>query len=346
MNIEDFSFNLPEELIAQQPCEPREQARMMVVDRSRHSIEYRHFYHLADYFDRHDVLVVNNSKVIPARLYGTKTTGGGMEILLLSRIDDGIDSPQRWEVLLRPGKRTRPGTVIIFDDESHAEVVRRISDKKWVLSFHVGGDFERFLTRHGSAPLPPYIKRTHRSPEGDRDLERYQTVYATMPGSVAAPTAGLHFSPAVLKEIAHRGARIAPITLHVGYGTFLPIEAEFVEDHVMEREYYEIEEASVRTINGGRRITAVGTTSTRVIESLSDGNGTISVAKGWTDLFIYPGYRFKKVDRLITNFHLPRSSLFLLVCAFAGRDLMMRAYETAIREGFRFYSYGDCMLIV
>ncbi|MBN2254576.1 MAG: tRNA preQ1(34) S-adenosylmethionine ribosyltransferase-isomerase QueA [Deltaproteobacteria bacterium] len=346
MNIEDFSFNLPEELIAQQPCEPRENSRMMIVDRSRQSIECRHFYNLADYFDCNDLLVVNESKVIPARLYGTKITGGSVEILLLSRVDNGPGSHQQWEVLLRPGKRVKPGTIIVFDDNSRAEIVRRVSDKKWVLSFHSNGDFDSFLTTHGSAPLPPYIKRKKHSPEGIRDLKRYQTVYATMPGSVAAPTAGLHFSPAVLKDLENKGTRIAPITLHVGYGTFLPIEAEFVEDHVMEREFYEIDGGSARAINGDRRITAVGTTSTRVLESVSDGNGTVPAAKGWTDLFIYPGYRFKKVDRLITNFHLPRSSLFLLVCAFAGKDLITEAYETAIRENFRFYSYGDCMIIV
>ena len=346
MNIEDFTFNLPEELIAQQPCEPRDNSRMMVVDRSRQSIECKHFYNLADYFDRDDVLVINNSKVIPARLYGTKTTGGTVEILLLSRIDESLNSRQQWEVLLRPGKRVGVGTTIVFDEHSHAEIVERVSDKKWILTFHTDGNFETFLTTHGKAPLPPYIKRKKHSPDGSYDLERYQTVYASMPGSVAAPTAGLHFSSDILKSLETRGIRIVPVTLHVGYGTFLPIETESIEDHTMETEHYEIDGENAHILNEAHRITTVGTTSTRVLESATDQKGIIPAMKGQTNLFIYPGYRFKKVDRLITNFHLPQSSLFLLVCAFAGKDLVMKAYERAIRERFRFYSYGDCMLIL
>ena len=346
MNIEEFSFNLPEKLIAQRPCEPRDNSRMMVVDRSRQTIECRHFYNLPDYFHHDDVLVINNSKVIPARLYGTKTTGGTIEILLLSEISRNLNAHRQWEVLVRPGKRVRPGTTIVFDENSHAEIVKRVSDKKWILTFHTNGDFETFLTIHGTAPLPPYIKRKKHSPDAPYDLERYQTVYASMPGSVAAPTAGLHFSPDILKDLENLGTRIIPVTLHVGYGTFLPIETESIEDHTMETEYYEIDRLNAITLNKAHRITAVGTTSTRVLESATDENGMIPAMKGQTDLFIYPGYHFRKVDRLITNFHLPRSSLFLLVCAFAGKDLVMEAYEQAVREGFRFYSYGDCMLIV
>jgi S-adenosylmethionine:tRNA ribosyltransferase-isomerase len=346
MNIEEFNFHLPEELIAQQPCEPRDNSRMMVINRSQQSIECRHFYDLADYFNRDDVLVINNSKVIPARLYGTKITGGAVEILLLSRIGTNLNGQHQWEVLLRPGKRVKLGTIIVFDNHSQAEVVERLSDKKWILKFHTDGDFETFLTSHGKAPLPPYIKRKKHSPDAPYDLERYQTVYALTPGSVAAPTAGLHFSPKILKDIENLGIRIVPVTLHVGYGTFLPIETESVEDHRMEVEYYEVDRENAHILNEAHRITAVGTTSTRVLESAADKAGIIQDIKGQTDLFIYPGYNFKKVDQLITNFHLPKSSLFLLVCAFAGKDLVMKAYERAIREKFRFYSYGDCMLIL
>ncbi len=346
MNIEEFSFKLPEGLIAQQPCEPRDNSRMMIVDRSQQSIECRHFYNLTDYFDSDDTLVINDSKVIPARLYGTKTTGGTVEILLLSRIDKSLNTGQQWEVLLRPGKRVKLGMSIVFDEHSHAEVAERVSDKKWILSFHTAVNFETFLATHGSAPLPPYIKRKKHSPDAPHDLERYQTVYASMPGSVAAPTAGLHFSPNILNELDNRGTRIITVTLHVGYGTFIPIETESIEDHIMETEDYTIDQENACALNEARRITAVGTTSTRVLESAAGQDGMIPAMKGQTDLFIYPGYRFKKVNRLITNFHLPRSSLFLLVCAFAGKELIMKAYETAIRERFRFYSYGDCMLIL
>ncbi|MBN2515560.1 MAG: tRNA preQ1(34) S-adenosylmethionine ribosyltransferase-isomerase QueA [Deltaproteobacteria bacterium] len=346
MKVKEFDFNLPEELIAQRPCEPRGNSRMMVVNRKHESIECRYFRDIPDYLDTDDVLILNDSKVIPARLIGSKPTGGMIEILLLS--NKKTDSPRShtWEVLLRPAKRVKAGTVIVFDKHSRAEVIERTSEKKWILDFKTDRTFESFLDQYGRAPLPPYIKRNRTTEKDFQDLLRYQTVYAKMPGSVAAPTAGLHFSETILKEITSQGIRIAPITLHVGYGTFLPVETEYVEDHKMEEEYFDIGKETARLINEAQRVVAVGTTATRVLETVTDKEGVIRHFAGHTNLFIYPGYQFKKVDRLLTNFHLPKSSLFLLVCAFAGKELIMKAYEKAIEEKFRFYSYGDCMLIL
>ncbi|MBW2650391.1 MAG: tRNA preQ1(34) S-adenosylmethionine ribosyltransferase-isomerase QueA [Deltaproteobacteria bacterium] len=342
MKTEEFYYNLPEELIAQKPCESRDHSRMMIVDRSRGSFECRHFYELPGFLKKDDLLVVNNSRVIPAKLSGKKSTGATIEMLLLEE----ADSPTTWEVLLRPAKRVGAGTKIFFDGRSWAEITERISDKKWIVSFHPEDGFDNFLEKFGSAPLPPYIKREKGHTKDPGDLHRYQTVYAKNPGSVAAPTAGLHFSEGTLETLRERGTDIAQVTLHVGYGTFLPIESEFVTDHKMERETFEIGENAAEKINRAGKIIAVGTTSVRTLESASDPDGKVNPGKGSTDIFIYPGYRFKAVDRLLTNFHLPASSLFLLVCAFAGKDLMRRAYEKAIEEKFRFYSYGDCMLIV
>jgi len=346
MKVKEFDFNLPEELIAQHPCEPRDNSRMMVVNRKLESIECRYFRDIPDYLNNDDVLVINDSKVIPARLIGTKPTGGAIEILLLS--DKGTDSPRAhtWEVLLRPAKRVKIGTTIIFDKHARAEVIERTSEKKWILDFKTEQTFDSFLDKYGRAPLPPYIKRSRATEKDRHDLERYQTVYASMPGSVAAPTAGLHFSETILQKLTNRGVKIAPITLHVGYGTFLPLETEYVEDHRMEEEYFEIGKEVTQVLNEAQRVVAVGTTATRVLETVTDRTGTIQHCSGHTRLFIYPGYRFKKVDKLITNFHLPHSSLFLLVCAFAGKELIMKAYEKAIEEKFSFYSYGDCMLIL
>ena len=342
MKTEEFYYNLPEELIAQKPCESRDHSRMMVVDRRRGSFECRHFYELPEFLKRDDLLVINNSRVIPAKLSGKKSTGATIEMLLLEK----TGSPTTWEVLLRPAKRVGVGTKIFFDGLSWAEIMERISDKKWVVSFHPETGFDTFLDKFGSAPLPPYIKRKKGLTKNPQDLKRYQTVYAENPGSVAAPTAGLHFSEGTLETLRKREIDIAQVTLHVGYGTFLPIKTEFVEDHEMESETFEISEEAAEKINGAGRIVAVGTTSVRTLESASGPDGKINPGKGSTDIFIYPGYRFKAVDRLLTNFHLPASSLFLLVCAFAGEDLMRRAYEKAIKEKFRFYSYGDCMLIL
>ena len=342
MRTQEFYYNLPEELIAQKPCTERDHSRMMVVDRRSGSFECRYFYELPQFLEQNDLLVINNSKVIPAKLSGKKSTGAAIEMLLLEK----TNLPMTWNVLLRPAKRVRVGTKILFGGGSWAEIRERVSDKKWIVAFHPDSDFDTFLEQCGSAPLPPYIKRKKGATKDLRDLLRYQTVYAENPGSVAAPTAGLHFSEETIDSLLKSGIEIAPITLHVGYGTFLPIESEFVADHKMERETFEISEETAERINRAQNVVAVGTTSIRTLESVSETDGTVHPGKGSTDLFIYPGYRFKAVDRVLTNFHLPASSLFLLVCAFAGKDLIHRAYEKAIREKFRFYSYGDCMLIL
>lgn len=346
MKLEDFNYNLPEELIAQQPSVARDRSRMMVVDRKSGAIEGRFFYDIPEFFKKGDCLVINNSRVIPARLVGKKATGGLVEILLLTRRDHEAHLSQMWEVLLRPAKRIDTGTWIFFNEGCMAEVIERISDKKWLLRFETEIEFDSFLEKHGRAPLPPYIKRERGGERSLHDIERYQTVYARVPGSVAAPTAGLHFSPSVLSTLKEKEVDIAYITLHVGYGTFLPIETESVEDHVMEEEFFDIGEEAAGIINRAKRVIAVGTTSNRVLESVADNRGIIKQSSGHTGLFIYPGYRFKSVDVLLTNFHLPKSSLFLLACAFAGKDLLQRAYQRAIEERYRFYSYGDCMVIV
>jgi len=342
MRTQDFYYTLPEELIAQKPCDQRDHARMMVVDRKRGIFTSRYFYELPEFLDTGDLMVTNNSRVLPAKLTGTKETGAVIELLLLEE----KEPPATWEVLLRPAKRVRVGTRISFGDRSWADICERVSDKKWIIRFHTDGIFYDFLATHGSAPLPPYIKRRKGTVPDPADLLRYQTIYAKTPGSVAAPTAGLHFTEEIFETLSRKGIDIAEVTLHVGYGTFLPIETERVENHQMERETFEIGEAAACRIKNAGKIVAVGTTSVRTLEAAADTNGIVRAGDGETDLFIYPGYRFKVVDRMLTNFHLPASSLFLLVCAFAGKELIGRAYEKAIAEGFRFYSYGDCMLIL
>jgi S-adenosylmethionine:tRNA ribosyltransferase-isomerase len=346
MKLKDFDYHLPEELIAQHPCGRRDHSRMMVVHRNTNEVECKHFYNVPDYLRKNDVLVINDSKVIPARLVGKKESGGIIEILLLSKKGENSGSMHTWEVLLRPAKRVAAGTRILFPGECEARIIERISDKKWIVTFTTSLPFDQFLEKFGQAPLPPYIKRNREYAVHVEDIERYQTIYARIPGSVAAPTAGLHFSEGVLDALKKTGVHVAPVTLHVGYGTFLPVETDTVENHVMEEEFFEISEEAAAMINDAERVIAVGTTSTRVIESGADKTGRIKPMSTATRLFIYPGYRFKRVDGLITNFHLPKSSLLLLVCAFAGRDLMFKAYTQAIEDHFRFYSYGDCMLIV
>jgi S-adenosylmethionine:tRNA ribosyltransferase-isomerase len=345
MKLEEFDYRLPEELIAQEPAPVRDLSRMMVVHRRSGRIDLGTFRDLPGYFGPGDVVVVNDSRVFPARLLGRKETGGLIEILLLSRRTDGLPG-DTWEVLLRPAKRVALGTVIAFADECRATVVTRLAEKRWLLNFRTTMPFDDFLARQGQAPLPPYIKRRRDGSHKSEDMARYQTVYARVTGSVAAPTAGLHFTPDVLQILRGRGAQIAPVTLHIGYGTFLPIETEFVEDHVMEEEQFSLGEETTRKVNDAARVIAVGTTVTRVLESVADGSGRIAPTAGSTALYVYPGYRFRRVDALLTNFHLPKSSLFLLVCAFAGRELMRQAYELAVAARFRFYSYGDCMLIL
>jgi S-adenosylmethionine:tRNA ribosyltransferase-isomerase len=317
---------------------------MMVVDRATGDIALKTFHDLPEYVGDGDVVVVNDSRVFPARLIGRKETGALIEILLLRRVPE--EPRQTWEVLLRPAKRVDTGMTITFAADCRARILKRLSEKQWLLDFDTSTPFDAFLSTFGRAPLPPYIKRKRSQSPSREDLERYQTVYAKVPGSVAAPTAGLHFTPEVFERLRSRGAGIAPVTLHVGYGTFLPIEAARVEDHVMEEEHFTIDAEAAAKVNGARRVIAVGTTSTRVLESVADEAGMIRPVSSSTRLFLYPGSRFRRVDALLTNFHLPKSSLFLLVCAFAGRELMAEAYRIAIENKFRFYSYGDCMLIL
>jgi S-adenosylmethionine:tRNA ribosyltransferase-isomerase len=345
MKLEEFDYDLPEELIAQVPSATRDGSRMMVVDRGTGSFSIRAFSDFPEYLGPGDCLVVNDSRVFPARLIGRKDSGGLIEILLLSVYTGDLEEENVWETLLRPAKRVTVGMRMTFADGCTARIVRRMSEKRWLLAFTTTLPFGDFLDRYGRAPLPPYIKRRRDRSRSESDLERYQTVYARVRGSVAAPTAGLHFTREVLHRVEGRGASIAPVTLHIGYGTFLPIEAAEVEDHLMDEERFTIGEETARMVNEAKRVIAVGTTSTRVLESVAGGGG-IRPVSGSTRLYIYPGYRFRRVDALLTNFHLPKSSLFLLVCAFAGRELMQEAYRFAIENRFRFYSYGDCMLIL
>lgn len=344
MKLSEFAYDLPPESIAQSPLEKRDHSRMLVMDRETGETSHHHFYELPLHLRAGDVIVINDSQVIPARLTGMKDSGGLVEILLLSKARNA-GGEEIWDVLLKPAKRVRIGARIHFAEDAEGMVVDRLSDKKWRVCFYCPGSFADFLLQHGRAPLPPYIKRDKNRGEATYDLDRYQTVYARVPGSVAAPTAGFHFSPAVLAELRSKGIAIAPVTLHVGYGTFLPIVAPDIEDHEMEAEYFELSGESAEMINGASRVVAVGTTATRVIETVANDKGRLKEASGWTSLYVYPGYRFKRVQALLTNFHLPKSSLYLLTCAFGGKEQIESAYGQAIGMGYRFYSYGDCMLI-
>lgn len=330
-------------MIAQEPCEKRDASRVMIVERRTGNIGEKIFRDIVEYFSEGDVLVINDSKVLPARLYGRKTTGGALDVLLLRKAA-GHDS-ETWEVLLRPAKRVKIGDVVNFSDVCEGLILQRLTEKKWLIRFSSTTPFSSFLDRYGRAPLPPYIKR---SKEEKRQLDRarYQTIYAKNPGSVAAPTAGFHFSEEVLAALRQKSVKIAPVTLHVGHGTFTPITTENIENHVMEEEDYEITAEAAKEINDAKRIVAVGTTSTRTLEAACDSVGRVAAQCSSTELFIYPGFKFNCVDALLTNLHLPKSSLYLLVCAFAGKELIEEAYRKAIEKRFRFYSYGDCMLII
>ena len=343
LKTSDFLYELPPELIAQDPLPERSASRLLVMGRESGEIEHRHFTDLTTYLRKGDCLVLNDSRVIPARLYGVREdTGGAVEVLLLKRLEDSC-----WERLVRPGKKARPGMRLTFGEGLlHAEVLELMEEGNRRIRFSCEGIFEEILDRLGEMPLPPYI--THKLPREQR--ERYQTVYSRVEGSAAAPTAGLHFTEELLDRIRELGVDTVFVTLHVGLGTFRPVKAENVTDHHMHTEYCEISEDAARRINAchaaGGRVICVGTTSVRTIESMAEENGLLKAGSRDTDIFIYPGYRFRIVDGLITNFHLPGSTLLMLVSAFAGREHVLAAYEEAVKERYRFFSFGDAMLLL
>lgn len=341
MRVADFDYELPVGLIAQKPAAQRDRSRLLVLKRAGGAPEHRTFRDIGVYLRPGDLLVVNETKVLPVRLYGRKATGGRVEALLLHPVSGG-----RWEALVRPGKRLPEGTRIEFGPGLAGVVIARTKAGGRVLEFTYRGRFEDVLNRVGHVPLPPYIKRE--LPPGERDC--YQTVYAREPGSAAAPTAGLHFTPALLDQLRTRGVSVASVLLHIGLDTFRPVKVETVFEHQMHSEWYAVPEATARRIGetrrAGGRVVAVGTTVTRCLEASAREDGTVRPGAGATDLFIYPGYRFRVVDALITNFHLPRSTLLMLVSAFAGRERLLDAYRTAVRERYRFFSFGDAMFIV
>ena len=341
MDVKDFYFDLPQELIAQDPLEDRSSSRLLVLDKKTGEIEHHTFRDIVSYLKKGDCLVINDTKVIPARLFGVKEdTQAKIEVLLLKRKENDI-----WETLVKPGKKAKPGTVISFGDGLlKGTVVDVIEDGNRLIQFSYEGIFEEILDQLGQMPLPPYI--THQL----KDKNRYQTVYAKHEGSAAAPTAGLHFTKELLKEIEDMGVTIAHVTLHVGLGTFRPVKVDNVLDHHMHSEFYVVEEEEAKKVNdakkNGGRVICVGTTSCRTVESATGEDGILKAGSGWTDIFIYPGYRFKILDGLITNFHLPESTLVMLVSALAGRDHVLHAYEEAIKERYRFFSSGDATLII
>ncbi len=340
MKTSDFYYDLPQELIAQSPAEKRDMSRLLVYDRKTKTIEDRVFHDIIEYLKPGDVLVRNVTKVIPARLYATREeTGGAMEFLLLRRINE-----TDWECLVKPGRKARPGRTFKVNDELSVTVLESLEDGNRIVRLNYEGIFEEVLDRAGEMPLPPYITKKL------EDKSRYQTVYARDTGSAAAPTAGLHFTPELLEAIKAKGVIIADVLLHVGLGTFRPVSAENVEDHHMHSEYYVVTEDAANTINAARkaggRIVSVGTTGCRTLESASDENGVVHAGSGWTSIFITPGYKFKAVDALITNFHLPESTLLMLISAFSSREEVMRIYKLAVEERYRFFSFGDATLFL
>ena len=340
MRKEDFYFDLPEELIAQDPLEDRSSSRLLVLDKESGAVEHHVFKEVIDYLEEGDCLVINDTKVLPARLIGSRVgTDAKIEVLLLKRHENDV-----WETLVKPGKKAKVGTKISFGDGLLVgEVVDIVEEGNRKIKFEYQGIFEEVLDQLGQMPLPPYI--THQL----QDKNRYQTVYAKHTGSAAAPTAGLHFTPELLKKIEEKGIEIAPVTLHVGLGTFRPVKVENILEHHMHSEFYQISAESAEKINrakdNGKRVICVGTTSCRTIESAADENGRMRETSGWTEIFIYPGYKFKVLDCLITNFHLPESTLVMLVSALAGRENVLNAYEEAIKERYRFFSFGDAMML-
>lgn len=341
MDVKDFDYELPQELIAQDPLEDRSGSRLMVLDRQTGAVSHRIFKDIIEYLEPGDCLVINNTKVIPARLFGVRVgTEAKIELLLLRRRENDV-----WETLVKPGKKCKVGTKISFGEGLlMGEIIEVVEDGNRLIRFTYEGIFEEILDRLGQMPLPPYI--THQL----KDKNRYQTVYAKYDGSAAAPTAGLHFTPELLEQIRQKGVEIAEVTLHVGLGTFRPVKVDTIEEHHMHSEFYRIEQSEADKINraktAGKRVIAVGTTSTRTLESAALPDGTITEKSGWTDIFIYPGYTFRVVDALITNFHLPQSTLVMLVSALAGREHILEAYAEAVKERYRFFSFGDAMLIL
>ncbi len=336
----DFYFDLPEELIAQTPLERRDSSRMLHLDKVTGEIEHRHFYNLPEYLRPGDCLVLNDTRVLPARLLGARKTGGGVELVLLRDLGGG-----RWECLSRPGRKTKPGTELFFGDGELTATVESVAEGgNRIVQFHYEGIFLEILERLGKMPLPPYIK------EELQDAERYQTVYSRELGSAAAPTAGLHFTPELLDQIRAMGVKVCPITLHVGLGTFRPVKEDEIENHEMHSEFCIISPETAQAVNETKRndgrVIAVGTTSCRTLESFAKEDGTLEPSSGWTDIFIYPGYHFKCIDALVTNFHLPESTLIMLVSALAGREHILNAYKVAVEERYRFFSFGDSMLIL
>ena len=339
MKLSDFMYDLPEERIAQTPVEPRDHSRLMVLHRDTDQIEHRHFYDVIDYLNPGDVLVINETRVIPARLFGERAGGGACEVLLLRQL-----GPKRWETLVKPGKKLKPGAEITFGGgRLRARIAETTDVGGRIVDFDCNGTFEAALDELGEMPLPPYIH------ERLEDKERYQTVYAKQEGSAAAPTAGLHFTPELLDRIREKGVDVVPVLLHVGLGTFRPVKTENVEEHEMHSEYFEVTAEAAARINAARerggRVVAVGTTSVRTLESAAE-NGVLLPRRGETSIFIKPGYRFQMVDALITNFHLPGSTLVMLVSALYDREKILAAYEEAVRDGYRFFSFGDAMLIL
>ena len=338
MQLSDFMYDLPEERIAQTPVEPRDTSRLMVIHRKDHTIDHRHFYDIIDYLNPGDVLVINETRVIPARLLGEKPTGGACEILLLKQL-----APKKWETLVRPGKKLKPGAQVIFGGgKLVATIVETTADGGRIVDFECEGSMEAALDALGEMPLPPYIH------EKLENRERYQTVYAKQEGSAAAPTAGLHFTPELMQKIREKGVEIVPVLLHVGLGTFRPVKVDNIEEHEMHSEYFEVTEEAAARINAARergsRVIAVGTTSVRTLESASE-NGKLMAKRGDTKIFIRPGYQWQMVDALITNFHLPGSTLLMLVSALYDREHMLDAYNIAVKDEYRFFSFGDAMFI-
>jgi S-adenosylmethionine:tRNA ribosyltransferase-isomerase len=335
----DFYYNLPEELIAQTPLEPRDTSRLLVYDKEKDKIEHKHFYEIVNYLKAGDVLVINNTKVLPARMFSHTKNGGIVEILLLKR-----HSIDEWEVMVKPGKKAKEGAELTISDELSLTVLSRTDSGGRIVKFKFNGVFEEIISKVGTMPLPPYIK------EKLKEQSRYQTVYSKTDGSSAAPTAGLHFTKELLQKIKNMGVEIAEVLLHVGLGTFRPVKEDNILDHKMHSEYYQIDEKNAEIINRakreGRRIVAVGTTSVRTLESVADSNGFVKADSGNTEIFIYPPYKFKCVDCLITNFHLPESTLIMLVSALTTREKTLELYKTAVVEKYRFFSFGDAMMII